>query len=113
VPMGPDVQYSTEKTADSIELRVYAGADGNFTLYEDENDGYDYQKGDYATIPFHWDDAGKTLTIGERQGQFPGMLERRTFRVVFVGPGHGVGIDPTVYADKIVEYSGKAIQVSR
>jgi alpha-D-xyloside xylohydrolase len=111
VPMGPDVEYSSEKPADPIEVRVYPGADGGFRLYEDEGDNYDYEKGVYATIPFHWDDAGRTLTIGDRSGTFPGMLGTRTFRVVFVGEGHGVGIAPTETAEKVVQYSGTQLTV--
>lgn len=111
VPLGPDVEWSTEKPADPIELRVYRGADADFTLYEDENDGYAYEKGVYATIPLHWNDQQGTLTIGARKGQFPGMLESRTFRVVVVGDNHGVGVNPTEPADKIVQYSGKEIAV--
>ena len=112
VPMGPDIEFSTQKPADPIELRVYPGADGDFTLYEDENDNYDYEKGVRATIPFHWDDARRTLTIGAREGKFPGMLESRTFRVVFVGEGHGIGIDPSDQPDKIVQYSGQPVTVT-
>ncbi|HEV2490363.1 MAG TPA: glycoside hydrolase family 31 protein [Candidatus Acidoferrales bacterium] len=112
LPMGPDIQYSTEKPADPIELRIYAGANGSFALYEDENDNYDYEKGIHATIPFHWDDASHALTIGDRQGQFPGMLRSRTFHIVFVGQGHGVGIPPTSRPDKIVQYSGQQLVVS-
>jgi alpha-D-xyloside xylohydrolase len=93
-------------------LRIYSGADGNFTIYEDENDNYNYEKGAYATIPLHWDDAAKTLTIGERKGQFPGMLETRTFRVLFVQENHGVGVNPADEADKVVQYSGKALSVT-
>jgi alpha-D-xyloside xylohydrolase len=111
VPMGPELQYSTEMPADPIELRVYPGADGSFTLYEDENDTYNYEKGAYATIPFVWDDAAKTLTIGARAGKFPGMLEARTFRIVFVSEGHGTGIDATPQADKTVAYNGAQIVV--
>ena len=74
VPLGPDLQYTSEKPADPLELRVYAGADGDFTLYEDEGDNYDYEHGDYATIPVHWDNRRKTLTVGARRGGFPGML---------------------------------------
>ena len=85
---------------------------GDFTLYEDENDNYDYEKGVYATIPLHWDEAAQTLTIGERKGQFPGMLESRSFRVVFVSENHGVGINPTDEADKVVQYSGKQISLT-
>src|SRR6202012_5694915 len=61
VPLGPDQEWSTEKPEDPIELRVYPGADGDFTIYEDENDTYDYEKGAYATIPLHWADARRTL----------------------------------------------------
>jgi alpha-D-xyloside xylohydrolase len=112
LPLGPDLQYVAEKSADPIELRVYRGANGTFTLYEDENDSYDYEKGIHATIPFSWDDAAHTLTIGERSGAFSGMLEKRTFRVVFVTENHGVGGALTENADKTVEYSGKRITVT-
>src|SRR5450432_511488 len=112
LPLGPDEEWSTEKPADPIELRVYRGADGDFTLYEDENDNYNYEKGVHATIPFHWDDGKQTLTFGDRQGQFPGMLQSRTFRVVFVGENHGAGIDPASEPDKIVQYSGKQVSVT-
>jgi alpha-D-xyloside xylohydrolase len=111
VPMGPDVQYAAEKPADPIELRIYPGADGDFVLYEDENDTYNYEKGTYAVIPFHWDDAKGTLTISERKGRFPGMVQSRKFRVVVVGSNHGTGIGETALAYKEVEYSGKALMV--
>ncbi|MBZ5545627.1 MAG: DUF5110 domain-containing protein [Acidobacteriia bacterium] len=112
LPLGPDVEYAEEKPADPIELRIYRGADAGFMLYEDENDTYDYEKGAYATIAFQWDDAKRTLTISDRKGSFPGMLENRTFRIVFVGEGHGAGIAPTGQPDKIVKYSGKQVTVS-
>ena len=86
------MEWSTEKAADPIEIRVYPGADGDFTLYEDENDNYDYAKGQHATIKLHWNDTAKTLTFGAREGSFPGMLEKHTFNVVVVGEGKGVGI---------------------
>lgn len=78
IPMGPFIQYSTEKT-DPVEIRVYSGADGDFTLYEDENDTYNYEKGLYSLITFHWDNNSKTVTIYDRKGEFPGMLKNRTF----------------------------------
>jgi alpha-D-xyloside xylohydrolase len=111
VPLGPDIQYAAEKSADPIELRVYRGANGAFTLYEDESDTYDYEKGVHATTPFSWDDAAHTLTIGDRTGLFPGMLEKRTFRIVFVTENHGTGGGLTENADKTVEYSGKRVTV--
>jgi alpha-D-xyloside xylohydrolase len=112
LPLGPDIEFAAEKSADPIELRIYPGANGAFTLYEDENDTYNYEHGAYATIPFGWDDASRTLSIGERFGSFPGMLQTRTFRIVFVTENHGTGGGLTPSPDKTVQYSGKAISVS-
>ena len=82
LPLGPEMQYVGEKQWDNLELRVYPGANGEFLLYEDEGDGYNYEKGVYSTIAFSWDDKTSTLTIGDRQGTFPGMLQSRTFTIV-------------------------------
>lgn len=112
VPLGPDEEWSTQKAEDPIELRIYPGADGDFTIYEDENDGYAYEKGVYATIPLHWDDAAHKLTIGDRKGQFPGMLQSRTFHVVVVRDNHGVGVNASDEADKVAQYSGSQISVT-
>jgi alpha-D-xyloside xylohydrolase len=112
VPFGPVLQYATERPADPIELRIYRGADGEFTLYEDENDGYRYEKGACATIPFSWNEAKQTLTIGKRAGKFPGMLSERTFRVVLVSPAHGGGANEEANPDSIVHYSGRIVKVS-
>ncbi len=109
LPMGPFLQYATEKRADPLELRIYPGADGSFTLYEDENDNYNYEKGVYATIGFHWDDAKRQLKIDAREGTFPGMLRSRTFHVTVVGKDHGAGLDVTEHPDKTVQYSGQAV----
>ena len=109
VPMGPIVQYAEEKPADPIELLVYPGASGNFTLYEDEGDGYGYEEGAYATIPIEWNEARKALTIGACRGNFPGRLKERTFRIVWVRPGQGVGPDPVEKPDAIVTYRGAPV----
>ena len=106
LPIGPIVQYATEKKWDDLEIRIYPGADGEFTLYEDENDNYDYEKGIYSTITFKWDDAKKVLTINDRKGSFPGMLGTRTFKLVIVLQNHGVGVDMTGKIDKTVKYNG-------
>ena len=98
--MGPELQYASQKPADPLELRIYPGADGDFTLYEDEGDTYHYEKGIFATIPIHWNDKEKTLSIAARDGSFPGMLAERTFQVVLVKPGHGKGIDVTSLPDQ-------------
>ena len=105
VPVGPDMQWSDEKPADVIDLYVYQGADGSFTLYEDENVNYNYEKGAYAMIDFCYDEASKTLKIGERQGEFPGMLKERTFNVILVSKA-GKGDAQSV------RYTGEAVEVS-
>src|SRR5580692_11107704 len=112
LPLGPEEEYATEKPADPLELRVYRGADGDFILYEDENDNYDYEKGAHVTIHFSWDDSRHILSIGDRSGSFPGMLNARTFHVVFVSENHGAGGELTANADKTVTYSGKQIMVT-
>ena len=111
VPMGPVVQFAGEKPTDPLELRVYRGADGGFTLYEDEGDSYRYERGVHATIPISWDEKKQTLTIGKRLGNFPGMLEKRTFRVVFVSANHGVGAVSEEKVDAEIQYTGKAVTV--
>jgi alpha-D-xyloside xylohydrolase len=112
VPMGPDVEYATEKPADPIELRVYRGANAAFTLYEDENDTYNYERGVYTTIPITWDEAAQTLSIGDRKGSFPGMLASRELHIVFVRDGHGAGIGASTQPDRIVRYSGRTVTVT-
>ena len=83
LPLGPEMQYVGEKAWDNLEIRIYPGADGTFTLYEDEGDSYNYEKGIYSTITFRWNNAKKTLIIGARKGNYPGMLTSRTFTVVW------------------------------
>ena len=100
IPVGPQVQYATEKPWDHLELKVYAGANGNFILYEDEFDNYNYEKGAYTEIPISWNNASRKLTIGARKGAYEGMLKNRKFTVTLQ--------DGT---QKNVDYNGKAISV--
>ncbi len=111
LPIGPKVQYATEKSWDNLEIRVYAGDDGMFTLYEDENDNYNYEKGVYSTIQFSWNESDRELVIGEREGSFPGMLKERTFKVVLVSDAKGREADLTAVADKVVKYEGNKLVV--
>ena len=83
LPLGPEMQYVGEKKWDHLELHIYPGADGTFTLYEDEGDGYRYEEGIYTTITFHWNDKARKLTIGQRKGQYPGMLQHRKFTIIW------------------------------
>lgn len=112
VPMGPYLQYATEKVADPIEIRVYTGADADFVLYEDENDTYNYEQGKFSTIALNWNEASKTLTIKDRKGEFPGMLKDRTFRIVYVTTTNGKGIEPAAKA-QTVKYSGQEISIRK
>lgn len=112
LPMGPHQQYASEKQ-DPVELRVYTGADGTFTLYEDEGETYHYERGQFATIEFSWDEAKQTLTLGERKGRFPGMREQRTFNIVWVDEDHGTGVDPESRPDVTIEYLGQSVEVKQ
>lgn len=109
LPLGPEIEYANQKPADPIELRVYPGNDADFRLYEDDGTTYDYEKGAFAWIPIHWDDATRTLTFAAREGQFPGMLAARVFQVVLVRPRHGVGESTTT--GKNVLYSGSEVKI--
>jgi len=101
VPFGPDVQYATEKKWDNLTVKIYPGADANFVLYEDEFDNYNYEKGNYTEIPFHWNEKSKTLTIDSRKGNFEGMIDKRNFTVILPNG-----------QQKTANYSGKKMNVS-
>jgi alpha-D-xyloside xylohydrolase len=109
IPLGPEIQYTGEKPADPITLCVYAGADGQFSLYEDDGLTYDYEKGAFARVPINWDEKSQTLTIGKREGSFEGMLKKRTFNVVLVSKEKPVGFSFTPNADQTVTYNGKVV----
>lgn len=113
MPWGPKVQYSAQSNWDNLEIRIYPGSDGSFTLYEDERNNYNYEKGLYSEIPFHWNDATHTLTIEDRKGQYEGMLTSRTFRIVLVDAekNMGLGIRQSGRFSKEITYSGSRISI--
>ena len=111
VPMGPVVQYATEKLDAPYEIRIYPGDNAKFTLYEDDNETYNYEKGQYATYGLSWNDAARMLTIGKRKGNFPGMTEKRTLRVVLAGLDANAGIAEGATNVKTVTYSGQMMEV--
>ena len=112
LPVGPEMEWSDQKKPELIDLYVYAGKDGSYTLYEDEGTNYNYEKGKYATIDFLYDDAQKTLTIGARKGSFDGMLQKRRFNVVLVSGDNQQGISlAKAPKGKKVKYAGQAITV--
>lgn len=106
IPFGPDVQYSGEKKWDTLEIRVYPGADGSFTLYEDEFDNYNYETGKSSRITFTWNDADNTLSISDREGEYPGMLKHRKFNISVVNSDAASGHQPETKA-QTVSYTGK------
>jgi len=110
IPMGKYIQYAGQKPLDTLEIRVYKGSDGRFELYEDEADNYNYEKGKYSVIPFKWDEKSLTLTIGEKQGSYPGNLTKRILNVVFVNESKGFGIT-TGEVNKKVVYIGKETKI--
>lgn len=111
IPMAEMMQYSSEKRLNKMELRIYPGADGAFSLYEDEGDNYNYTKGMFTQIPFSYSHKTKTLTIGEIQGSFSGMLKERTFDIVLVNEKSGTGVQQGSNVKQTVEYKGAEIKI--
>ncbi len=111
IPFGPEIQYCDEKPAELINLYVYAGSDGQFQLYEDEGVNYNYEKGKFSTIDITYDDASKTVTIGQRKGSFNGMLKQRRFNIVLVTKEEGKSLNLDNPEGTLVTYSGKSISV--
>jgi alpha-D-xyloside xylohydrolase len=108
IPMGKFVQFTGQKSADTLEIRIYKGADGKFELYEDEGDNYSYEKGNYTIVPFKWDEQHQILTIGERQGNYSNCLKNRILNIVFVNESNGFDINYSTLK-KYVNYTGKNI----
>jgi alpha-D-xyloside xylohydrolase len=111
LPVGPELQYTSEKPADPITLYVYAGADGSFTLYEDDGLTYSYERGEFARIPIRWNERRQTLTLGKREGSFPGMLAERAFNVIVVSGKKPTGFSFDPPAGRPVRYDGSAVEV--
>ncbi|MDR0430560.1 MAG: DUF5110 domain-containing protein [Tannerellaceae bacterium] len=108
---GPEINYVNEKKPEKIDVYVYAGRDGSFYLYEDEGTNYNYEKGSFSKINFNYNDATQTLVIGSREGSFPGMLENRTFNIVYIRPNKAAGWDARKQPDAVIPYTGKEVTV--
>lgn len=113
LPAGPALQYTAEKPADTLTLFVYTGANAAFDIYEDEDTTYGYEKGRFSNIPLRYHEGKGELTIGARSGSFPGMRERRTIRVIWIGKDRLRPFDPTAAADAEATYDGKEIRIKR
>lgn len=111
IPFGPELQYTSEKPADTITLNIYTGADASFNLYEDEGTNYNYEKGAYAIIPIKYNEASKTITIGDRKGSFNGMPSKRIFYINIIKPGQTKSLDLDAKSDKEIFYEGKRVSV--
>jgi alpha-D-xyloside xylohydrolase len=110
LPLGPTMQWTDQKPNGPMEIRVVPGADVQFKLYQDAGDGFGYTRGEYSTITLNWDDDSRKFTIGERQGQYPGVAESFMVNVILVGEGCGVGVS-TSSAHAAVTYTGQAIEI--
>ena len=110
IPLGPQIEYTQQKPAENIRLFVYAGKDGEFTLYEDEGTNYGYEAGRFSRIRFTYNDSSRSLTISDREGSFPGMLNKRTFTLVLVSPENAKALDADAEG-KMVKYNGKKTTV--
>jgi len=111
VPMGPYLQYATQAPEAPYEIRIYPGADARFTLYEDDNETYAYEKGQRATYDLVWNDRARTLTIGARRGAFPSLVRQRRLDIVMMDVAGSAGAAPAT-ATRSVQYSGKPVTVS-
>lgn len=111
IPFGPELQYTSEKPADTLTLFVYTGKDASFTLYEDENTNYNYEKGAFSKIPLVYNEATKQLSIGHREGTFPGMLLNRTFKIMWISKTRLKQLDFNQKEDDIITYRGDNIVV--
>lgn len=111
LPVGPEILYSTEKPADPVTLYIYIGANSSFELYEDENVNYHYEQGQHSVIPLQYDEDLHTLTVGDRKGSFTGMLEKRTFRIVWVDADHATGLSMEERPQEVIAYEGKTLAV--
>ena len=110
LPLGGDIQSTAEESSEPVTLIVYAGADGSFTLYEDEGTNYNYEKGRYSMIPLKYESATSTLNIGDRKGSYDGMKEKRMFNIVKVDATSPRGASHAL-CGKQVSYDGKAVSV--
>lgn len=112
VPMGKFLQHTSPKAMDTLEIRVFSGADANFSLYNDEGDNYNYEKGKYKVIPFKWNEQQQTLTIDKQQGNYAGASKTQVFNIVWVNETQGYGINITEKAKKVV-YNGNKISIPK
>ena len=111
IPAGPQIQYTSEKPADPLTLFVFTGSDGRFSLYEDEGINNNYENGAFTLIPITYKEAERTLTIGNREGTFAGMLQKRTFNVIRISKDKPIILDFDAAPDKVVEYNGQELSV--
>jgi len=111
IPFGPDIQYVGEKKPENLTVYVYAGKNGTFELYEDEGTNYNYEKGQCSKIAFNYDDKTRTFTVANRVGSFKGMLEKRTFNIVYITKTNAGSFDLKNLKGKSIEYNGKKVSI--
>ena len=107
IPVGPELQYTSQKSADTITLFIYTGNKASFNLYEDEDTNYNYEKGMFATIQIDYNEDDRSLTINDRKGEFPGMLQKRIFNIIWITKSTAKSLDFAQQPDEQVLYEGK------
>ncbi len=110
LPKGGKVQYASESRNDSLEIRIYEGADCEFTLYDDEGDNYNYEKGYFSKVTFSWDNNERSLSISKRKGKFNGMQIEQTFNIILISGNKSIGFDSNGKLDKVIHYSGEEVK---
>jgi alpha-D-xyloside xylohydrolase len=105
LPLGPEIEYAVEETGKPFEIRVYAGGNATFSLYEDDNETYNYEKGEFTVVKLYWDNNTKTLQFGKRQGYFPGAIPLREYQVTLID------VDGCVCQPQTISYDGAEIKL--
>jgi alpha-D-xyloside xylohydrolase len=109
IPTGPAIQHTGENTGGAVTLNVYTGADGSFSLYEDDGTSRQYLHGQYSRIPLRWDEAAKTLTVGAREGNgYDGMPSKRAINIRWMKPGKPRALAFDAKPDASITYDGAA-----
>ena len=112
VPTGPAIQHTGNNSRSPLTLNVYTGADGSFSLYEDDGTSRQYLNGQYARMPLEWDERTKTLTIGPREGKgYAGMAGKRVIWIRWMRPGAPRALAFEAKADATVIYDGREQRV--
>lgn len=112
IPIGPEIEYASQKSNEPMKIFIFSGNDAAFTLYEDEDVNYNYEKGRFSTIIFNYNEESKALNIENRIGEFDGMQKDKIFEIIFISKDKISGLDFSRQPDKVVKYDGSKVSIS-